>query len=52
MRKVEPVEKVLIGITVYDAYFMALSQVEKKMLLTADCKFMERVKGFRCQKMI
>lgn len=34
------------NITVYDAYFMALSQIEKKHFLTADYKFIARIKGF------
>lgn len=34
-------------VTVYDAYFMALSQIEKKPFITADYKFLERVKGFK-----
>jgi len=35
------------NVTVYDACFMALSQVEKMPFLTADYKFIERVKGFK-----
>lgn len=35
------------NVTVYDAYFMALSQIEKKHFLTADYKFIERIKGFK-----
>ena len=33
-------------VTVYDACFMALSQIEKIPFLTADYKFIEHVKGF------
>ncbi len=36
-----------LNVTVYDAYFMALSQIEKIPFLTADYKFIERVKGFK-----
>jgi len=35
------------NVTVYDACFMALSQIEKMPFLTADYKFIERVKGFK-----
>lgn len=35
------------SVTVYDACFMALSQIEKIPFLTADYKFIERVKGFK-----
>lgn len=35
------------NVTVYDAYFMALSQIENKPFLTADYKFIKRVKGFK-----
>lgn len=35
------------NITVYDAYFMALCQNEKKSLITADYKFVDRVRGFK-----
>jgi predicted nucleic acid-binding protein len=34
-------------VTVYDAYFMALAQLEKNPFITADYKFLERVKGFK-----
>jgi len=33
-------------LTVYDACFLALSEIEKAYLVTADYKFTERVKGF------
>lgn len=33
------------NVTVYDACFLALAQNERKMLITADYKFRERVKG-------
>lgn len=33
--------------TIYEACFMALSQIEKKPFLTADYKFMKRIKGFK-----
>jgi predicted nucleic acid-binding protein len=36
-----------LNVTVYDAYFMALSEIEKIPFLTADYKFIERVKGFK-----
>lgn len=32
------------NVSVYDAYFLALSQVENKPFLAADYKFAERVK--------
>lgn len=35
------------GVTVYDAYFLALSHAEKKPFVTADYKFMARMKGFK-----
>ncbi len=35
------------NVTVYDACFMALSQIEKKSFLTADSKFIKRIKGFK-----
>lgn len=35
------------NVTVYDAYFMALSCIEKKPLITADYQFAKRVKGFK-----
>ena len=35
------------GVTVYDAYFLALSMKEGKPFVTADYRFMGRVKGFR-----
>ena len=35
------------GVTVYDAYFLALSRTEKKPLIIADYKFAERVKFSR-----
>ncbi len=35
------------NVTVYDSFFMALSQREKKPFLTADYKFVERIKGFK-----
>jgi predicted nucleic acid-binding protein len=34
-------------VTVYDAYFLALSKREGKPFITADYRFMGRVKGFR-----
>ena len=34
-------------VTVYDAYFLALAKKEGKPFLTADYRFMGRVKGFR-----
>lgn len=34
-------------ITVYDAYFLALSRKEGKPFITADYRFMGRLKGFR-----
>ncbi|MDD5435715.1 MAG: type II toxin-antitoxin system VapC family toxin, partial [Nitrospira sp.] len=34
-------------VTVYDAYFLALSQIEKIPFVTADYKFWGRVKDFR-----
>ncbi len=33
--------------TVYDTYFLALSQTENKSLITADYRFVERMKGFK-----
>ena len=33
------------GVTVYDAYFLALSRTERKPLIIADYKFAERVKA-------
>ncbi|MCK4432104.1 MAG: type II toxin-antitoxin system VapC family toxin [Candidatus Aminicenantes bacterium] len=36
-----------LNVTVYDACFMALSQIEKIPFITADYKFIERVKGFK-----
>ena len=35
------------NVTIYDAYFMALSQIEKNPFLTADYKFTKRIKGFK-----
>jgi len=35
------------NVTLYDSYFLALSQVEKKPLITADYKFYERVKRIK-----
>ncbi|NOZ68158.1 MAG: type II toxin-antitoxin system VapC family toxin [Deferribacteres bacterium] len=35
------------GVTVYDAYFLALSQIEKKPFITADYKFIKRIRGFK-----
>jgi predicted nucleic acid-binding protein len=35
------------NITVYDAYFLALAKKEGKPFITADHRFMGRVKGFR-----
>lgn len=35
------------NITVYDAYFIALSRVEGKALITADYRLAERVKGHK-----
>ena len=35
------------GVTVYDAYFLALSKMERKPLIIADYKFAERVKAFK-----
>lgn len=35
------------NVTVYDAYFLALSRREKKQLVTADYKFFELVKSFK-----
>jgi len=32
------------GVTVYDAYFLALSRIERKPLIVADYKFVEKVK--------
>ena len=33
------------GVTVYDAYFLALSRIERKHLIIADYKFAKRVKA-------
>lgn len=35
------------NVTVYDSYFLALSQIEKAPFVTADYKFWERVKKFK-----
>lgn len=35
------------NVTLYDSYFLALSQVEKKPLITADYKFYGRVKRIK-----
>ena len=35
------------NVTVYDAYFLALSQLESKPFVTADYKFTRRIKGFK-----
>ncbi len=35
------------NVTVYDAYFLALSQTEKKPFITADYKFIKRLKDFK-----
>src|SRR3990170_5665024 len=35
------------NVTVYDAYFLALSQLESKPFVTADYKFSRRIKGFK-----
>jgi predicted nucleic acid-binding protein len=35
------------NVTLYDAYFMALSQKENMPFVTADYKFAKRVKGFK-----
>ena len=35
------------NVTVYDAYFLALSQLESKPFVTADYKFTGRTKGFK-----
>ena len=35
------------NVTIYDACFMALSQIEKMPFIAADYKFIERVKGFK-----
>jgi len=35
------------GVTVYDAYFLALSRIERKPLIIADYKFAEKVKAFK-----
>ena len=35
------------NVTVYDAYFLALSQLESKPFVTADYKFSSRIKGFK-----
>lgn len=34
-------------VTVYDAYFLALSQIVNKPFITADYKFTERIRGFK-----
>lgn len=34
-------------VTVYDAYFLAMSQIASKPFITADYKFTERVRGFK-----
>ncbi len=34
-------------VTVYDSYFLALSQLEGKPFITADYKFTRRIKGFK-----
>jgi len=36
-----------LNVTVYDACFMALSRMEKMPFITADYKFIERVKSFK-----
>lgn len=35
------------NVTLYDSYFLALSQIEKKPLITADYRFYERVKRIK-----
>lgn len=35
------------NVTVYDSYFLALSQIEKKPFVTADYKFLKRIKDFK-----
>lgn len=35
------------NVTFYDAYFLALSQMENMPFVTADYKFVDRVKGFK-----
>lgn len=35
------------NITIYDAYFLALSRVEEKPFITADYKLVECIKGFK-----
>lgn len=35
------------NVTVYDAYFLALSQLERKPFVTADYKFAGRIKSFK-----
>ena len=35
------------NVTVYDAYFLALSRLESKPFVTADYKFTRRIKGFK-----
>jgi len=35
------------NVTVYDAYFLALSQAEKKTFITADYKFIKRLKDLK-----
>lgn len=35
------------NVTIYDAYFLALSQLESKPFVTADYKFTRRIKGFK-----
>lgn len=34
-------------VTVYDSYFLAISQMEGHPLVTADYRFAERIKGFK-----
>lgn len=35
------------NVTVYDTYFFALAQIENKPMITADYRFVERMKGFK-----
>jgi predicted nucleic acid-binding protein len=35
------------NVTIYDAYFLALSRVEEKPFITADYKLVECIKGFK-----
>jgi predicted nucleic acid-binding protein len=35
------------NITIYDAYFLALSRIEQKPFITADYKFAEKMKGIK-----